>query len=416
MEHSIKWLRANTPMGPVAMKKFIKDELNHSFSQGESPDLAIRNLAELIAHWPGSWSIGLRCEGASYYFTDPLGREQVYYRLKDGKVKSSIEDLAGDNPKFDQLYFSSAAKFGYHIGNRTYAEGIRQVEPSTILKVTDDGVISTLPYDSIRNDAVISTEGMSLEVAALMLRGLVTSAVKTSLDNLSALKTDKLYVLLSGGLDSSIMAYVVNTLKRKGYNPLKDVEVCYLTTTNGEDLKYARLLADRIGINLQEIELHTSQDDLVEAMVIADSPIDLGSLIPNYHLFKACGPRAKILTGDGPDELFGGYSRMQEYDSQFSDAFQELSYYHFPKLNATTRYYGQTLFCPYLDQSIVRFALGLPREYRTDKKVLREAFRSLIPDEIIDRPKYALKSDGPREGRLEYLRKCLSLFKEVKSI
>lgn len=397
------------------MRKFIKNELNHSFSQGESPDLAIRNLAELIAYWPGSWTIGLRCEGTSYYFTDPLGREQIYYRLKDGKVKSSIENLAGVNPKFDPLYFSSAAKFGYHIGNRTYADGIRQVEPSTILKVTDDGIISILPYDSIRNNTFIPLEGMGLESAASMLRGLVTSAVKTSLDNLSALKADKLYVLLSGGLDSSIMAYVVNDLKRKGHKPLKDVEVCYLTTTNGEDLTYARLLANRIRINLQEIELHTSQDDLVEAMVIADSPIDLGSLIPNYHLFKACGLRAKILTGDGPDELLGGYSRMQEYDSQFSDAFQELSYYHFPKLNATTRYYGQTLFCPYLDQSIVRFALGLPREYRTDKKVLREAFRGLIPDEITDRPKYALKSNGPREGRLEYLRKCLSLFKEVKS-
>ena len=99
------------------------------------------------------------------------------------------------------------------------------------------------------------------------------------------------------------------------------------------------------------------------------------------------------MTGDGADELFGGYQRAKDYDSQASDVFCELPYYHLPRLDRVHMRSTTEIRSPFLAPSVVAFALRLPRSERVGKKILKEAFRGLVSDAIIDRPKHPLK--GP---------------------
>jgi asparagine synthetase B (glutamine-hydrolysing) len=139
----------------------------------------------------------------------------------------------------------------------------------------------------------------------------------------------------------------------------------------------------------------------------------MGSVIPQYHLFDAIkkGTNTRIvISGDGADELFGGYRRINEYDSQQSDIFHELTSYHLPRLDKMSMAHTLELRSPFLNHDIVRFAINLPFEERKNKKILKDTFSGLIPDSIIERKKLALKNTKIIEDQIEYRKKIVELF------
>jgi asparagine synthase (glutamine-hydrolysing) len=144
-----------------------------------------------------------------------------------------------------------------------------------------------------------------------------------------------------------------------------------------------------------------------------ESPIDLGSVIPQYHLFESIRKNTDyriVISGDGSDELFGGYSRIHEYDSQKSDIFQELSFYHLPRLDKMSMAHTLELRSPFLNNDIIRFAMHLPLEWRTDKKILKDTFGPMLPDSVVNRKKEALKNPEIKEDKLAYRQKAVDLF------
>ena len=140
---------------------------------------------------------------------------------------------------------------------------------------------------------------------------------------------------------------------------------------------------------------------------INDSMIDLGSVIPQYYLFKDITNKI-VLTGDGADELFGGYRRISEYDSQKSDTFQELPFYHLVRIDRMSMHFTIECRNPFLGHDVIKKALTLPYSERTHKKILKDQFRGLIPDEIIDRKKNPLKISKIRENETAYRRELIS--------
>jgi asparagine synthase (glutamine-hydrolysing) len=146
-----------------------------------------------------------------------------------------------------------------------------------------------------------------------------------------------------------------------------------------------------------------------------ETPVDLGSVIPQFYLFEAVksqGSQRIVISGDGSDELFGGYSRIHEYDSQQSDVFEELCYYHLPRLDKMSMAHTLELRSPFLHLDIVRFALHLPLEWRKDKKILKDTFSPLLPSEIVDRKKIPLKNPQIKKDKVAYRLKAVELFLE----
>jgi asparagine synthetase B (glutamine-hydrolysing) len=65
---------------------------------------------------------------------------------------------------------------------------------------------------------------------------------------------------------------------------------------------------------------------------------------------------------------------------------------------------------PFLHLDLVRFALHLPLEWRKDKKILKDTFSPLLPAEIINRKKEALKNPKIKEDKLKYRQHAVDLF------
>lgn len=150
-----------------------------------------------------------------------------------------------------------------------------------------------------------------------------------------------------------------------------------------------------------------------DAVRIHQSPVDLGSVKPQIAMarkLKELGFHA-VMTGDGADELFGGYRRAKEYDSQYSDMFCELPYYHLPKLDRTMMESTIELRAPFLSPRMIKHAMNTPYELRNgEKKVLKEAFKSIVPQPILDRDKQPLKTDAIRNNPMEQRMKNVEIW------
>lgn len=336
--------------------------------------------------------------------TDILGIDQLYYNIDSFKYSNSINDLITSHKK-DRLYFSTVLKFGYNYDNRTPYLNIKRVLPNEIITLSrTEGITSR--EKELDFDPIISSD--------INIKDLMFSKVKKYLNQIPA-EEKQIGVLLSGGIDSSIVSAILLQLKKEGYF---SQELKFFSCNNGEDAEYIKIFEDAFGIasTMLTYDLSNMNDqEIKEVLKINETPVDLGSLFPTYILFKELQKQGikYIFTGDGPDELFGGYRRIDEYDSQLSDIFQELSFYHFPRLNKLSRYFGIVLKTPWVDEDIVKLAISLDFEERKHKKIMKDNFAGMIPMEIVFREKRPLKNDMIKSDERAYRNKLVRLFYEV---
>ena len=195
-------------------------------------------------------------------------------------------------------------------------------------------------------------------------------------------------MLLSGGLDSTI---IHGLIQEQGLN-VTSIHV------ENKERSYAKL----VDKNAVDVSLGAINDDY--AVEVHQSPVDLGSVKPQIAMaekLKELGYH-NVLTGDGADELFGGYGRAKTYDSQMSDVFAELPFYHLPKLDRTMMRSTVELRAPFLSPSVIIHGLNVPYEKRQgEKTVLKETFKNLVPKAILERDKLPLKTEAIRKDPME---------------
>ena len=333
----------------------------------------------------GFWSFVSIAQGNLLAATDYLGQKPIYYRKDVEVIASEIDILKQFGPVTpNRLFLSNVAKWGYDPMGLTPWNEIYQVPPGhyyysgSCHRYWDwNKVEKTNLYDDMKK-AVKLRMGGQRSVAQL----------------------------ISGGLDSTI---VYGLLKEQG------VEIDTPLHVNNFEKDYAELVCGKD--NLIHITLEDEITDL-EALQIHQSPVDLGSVKPQIAMARKLKELNYnvVMTGDGADELFGGYRRAKEYDSQYSDVFAELPYYHLPKLDRTMMRSTVELRTPYLSPQVIAHALEIPYEARNgEKKVLKETFGHLVPETILKRNKMPLKSaeihNDPITKRMENLRLWQSLVK-----
>ena len=226
-----------------------------------------------------------------YYASTPDGTMVLASEMK-GLISSGLF-----SPQLDLTMVDAYLALGYVPPHRTIYANAQVLPPGHYLdwETTQDEP-KCVPY--WRPD--LKSTSIELDDAAERLHELLNQAVQRQL-----VSDVPVGAFLSGGLDSST---IVGLMQNASQGRVKTVSVGFGKYIN--ELPFARAVAKRYSTEHYEIDLGWPQvDQLLERMIeVYDEPFADTSHIPTYLISEFARQHVKVvLTGDGGDELFGGY-------------------------------------------------------------------------------------------------------------
>jgi asparagine synthase (glutamine-hydrolysing) len=241
---------------------------------------------------------------------DRIGIKPLYWmrsgsRLLFGSEVKSLLACPGWQPRVDRRSLTLYLRLGYVPAPRSILEGVRKLEPGTLLRATAG------------RDPVVATYWDACEAAAAGRR-LVSD--RGAVDELESLLEDAvarqmiadvpLGAFLSGGIDSSL---VVALMQRRARRPVRTYSIGFAEPGYDESAK-AAAVARHLGTDHAELRAEARHAlDLVPGLAPAlDEPLADSSLIATRLVAGLARREVTVaLTGDGGDELFGGYERYR---------------------------------------------------------------------------------------------------------
>jgi asparagine synthase (glutamine-hydrolysing) len=200
-------------------------------------------------------------------------------------------------------------------------------------------------------------------------------------------------LLFSGGLDSSILAWLNRNI----------VALTATLESEGEDILYADFLERKLGLKhfYKIVYVDEAIDSIPEVIKILKS---FDPALPNdlvvYFSLKMGKEKgiARVMTGDGADELFAGYDFMKELfdpEGYIERIARSMAF----SSNLIGDSLGIEIIQPYLNKEFVEFSLSIPIHLKIRKDggkvwgkwILRKAFEDLLPSETIWQEKRPLE-------------------------
>ncbi len=239
-------------------------------------------------------------------------------------------------------------------------------------------------------------------------------------------------VLLSGGLDSSIISAVAKKYSAKRIETGDRAEAWWpqlhsfaIGLKGAPDLQKARMVAAHIGTVHHEIN-YTLQEglDALRDVIYHIETYDVTTVRASVPMFllarviKSMGIKM-VLSGEGADEIFGGY--LYFHKAPDAAAFHEetvrklsrLHLYDCLRANKSLAAWGVEGRVPFLDKEFLDVAMRLNPQAKmcpgktVEKRILREAFADMLPEAVVWRQKEQF-SDGVGYGWIDTLKKVSS--------
>src|SRR5215469_11881212 len=277
---------------------------------------------ECVKHLCGMFAFAIwdRRRKTLFAARDRLGIKPLYYRA-DGKTflfGSEIKAILaypGVRAELNPNTLAEYLAFGYLAGARTMFAGIDKLPPGHILEIDEAGQLTVERYWDLT--VPVDDEPLPQEYYIKTFRELLESSVASHL-----MSDVPLGVFLSGGLDSSAIAAL--TARICGA-PIDTFSVGYEEEAFSE-LHYARQMALHIGSRHHEVRL--SREDFFAALPSLiwheDEPIAWPSSVSLYFLARLAREEVTVvLTGEGSDEMLGGYFR---YSWTMANAHMDRAY------------------------------------------------------------------------------------------
>jgi asparagine synthase (glutamine-hydrolysing) len=317
-----------------------------------------------------AFAITDRDTGRTYLARDPAGVKPLYWASRDGRLHlaSEVKALVPVQSPVSEVppgHHGWAGPGGQEPALAPYVD---------LLRLGEDQPLIEDPAE-----------------AAKLLRLLVEDSIRVRVD------TDlTVGVILSGGLDSSIILAHVRDMH-------PDCVALTIGAPGSDDLRFARRLTTELGVPHEVINVRPGDiraDDIREAIRMSELT-EYGDIInavvsvPLFARARELGIKV-VLTGDGSDELFGGYSMYDRIGARasrrlFLHVIRNLHRTELQRVDRVSMGQGVEARVPYLDLPLVELAMRLPVNLKIragqEKWIMRQAFADLLPDYITRRPK-----------------------------
>ena len=286
-------------------------------------------------------------------------------------------------------------------------------------------------FDAVKNSPKATDENGEI------INPAVIEKVKNGLENAvkAQLMSDVPYgVLLSGGLDSSIIAAITQKYSKKRVETDSKEAAWWpqlhsfaIGLEGSPDLIAAQKAADYIGTVHHEVHFTIQEAlDALPDVIYHIETYDITTVrasTPMYLLarvIKSMGIKM-VLSGEGSDELFGGYlyfhkaPNAQEFHEELVRKMSKLHLYDCLRANKSLMAWGVEGRVPFLDKDFIDIAMGLnptdkmniklpDGKQRIEKWILRKAFEGMLPADICWRQKEQF-SDGVGYNWIDTLKK-----------
>jgi asparagine synthase (glutamine-hydrolysing) len=235
---------------------------------------------------------------------DRLGIKPLYYFEDDGELIFASElkpilQLPRVRREVNWEALGHLFAFLATSSSQSIVDGVRKLEPGRIGIARRGRSLRTERYWDLD---FAPDEQASEEELVERLRELLIESVK-----LHRISDVPIGAFLSGGIDSST---VVATLAGLSPEPVKSFSVGF-READFDEVSHARQVASLFGTDHHEVIVEPDVVRMVEDVIwYLDEPFGDTSAIPTYMVSKLAAERVKVvLTGDGGDELFGGYDK-----------------------------------------------------------------------------------------------------------
>jgi asparagine synthase (glutamine-hydrolysing) len=297
--------------GEVFNYRELREELQargHRFATAGDTEVIVHLYEEhgdeCVRHLRGMYAFALwdARRGRALLARDRLGIKPLYYAEQDGglvfasELKGLLPALRGPR-ELDPEAVEEYITLGYVPSPHAILRGVRKLPPAHVLAWTAGGTTLRRYWDVRYGGA----GRMSLPEAAAQLRERLADAVRAW-----TISDVPVGAFLSGGVDSSL---VTALMCRHAGDRVRTFSVGF-DDPRYDERAYAQQMVQRYGTVHEEIRLDAAAlDGLPRLAWFMDEPLADDSAVPMYAVSELAGRRVKVvLSGDGGDELFGGYT------------------------------------------------------------------------------------------------------------
>ena len=243
---------------------------------------------------------------------------------------------------------------------------------------------------------------VTMQKAAETLQKLLEKSVRRRVSG-----TKEIAVAFSGGLDSSVVAFLASKCR-------VNVHLVHVSLENRPETEEAKKAADELRLPLQvylfrEADVEKVASRVVELIEEAD-PVKVSIGVPFYWTAEKASETGfrVLLAGQGADELFGGYQRyVNDYLSHGKEKVRKTMFDDVVKIHESNierdekicSFHDVELRLPFASYQIAKFALNLSVELKIERKadslrklVLRKVAVDMgLPSSIVEKPKKAVQ-------------------------
>ena len=343
----------------------------------KAPQHCEATLRTLIEQADGDYSFLLLKKGMIASGRDPVGVQPLYY---------------GENR--DLAAFASNRKALWQLG----IEKPVSFPPGNLGLANKDG----FKFKAVKTLSFVEPKNITLGEAASQLQTLLQESIRRRVQGLK-----EVAVAFSGGLDSSVVAYLAHKLG-------VEVQLLHVSMENEEETEVAIEAAEALELPLQ-VDLYKDSDvektlPKVVALIEEADAVKAAIGVPFYWVAeKAVEAGFKVmLAGQGADELFGGYQRyVLEYCQNGDEKIRKIMFNDVVRIHEgnlerdlkITTFHGVELRLPFGTYDLAEYALSLPLDCKIEPKadtprklVLRKMAQNIgMPVSITEKPKKAVQ-------------------------